>query len=403
LKAEPPLSVEEAQRRSIAVARPVGAERVMLRQARGRVLAEEVRARADAPPHDNSAMDGFALRASDGQAGASLAIAGEVAAGHVAPRPLGAGEAYRIMTGAPIPPGADAVIMVEHTETSGDRVKLGRAVSAGDHIRRAGEDVRAGDPILSPGITLGAAELGVLASQQRAQVRVSRRPVVALLSTGDELRDVDQPLQAGAIAESNSYSLAALVEQAGGVPRVMPLVRDDPALIRAAFEEARTADAIVTSGGVSVGEHDHVKSVLDALGAEWSFWRVNMKPGKPVAVARLGQVPCYGLPGNPVSSIVSFLLFVRPALRAMQGAAQPLDLPRAAALLDTPLRAKAERRSYLRARLRWDEAGALRVQPMPRQGSHVLTSMVGAGALVIVEPGTHDLPAGATVAVLLIA
>jgi molybdopterin molybdotransferase len=226
--------------------------------------------------------------------------------------------------------------------------------------------------------------------------------VVALLSTGDELRDVDQPLDAGAIAESNSYSLAALVEQAGGVPRVMPLVRDDPALIRAAIEDARSADAIVTSGGVSVGEHDHVKAVLDALSAEWSFWRVDMKPGKPVAVARLGDVPFFGLPGNPVSSMVSFLLFVRPALRAMQGCAEPFDLARATAKLDAPLKSKGERRSYLRARLRWDEEGVLRAAAMPRQGSHVITSMVGANGLIVVQPGSQELPAGSAVPVLIL-
>jgi molybdopterin molybdotransferase len=395
-----PLSVEEARSRAIAAMRPVGAERVALTEAYRRVLAEEVYARADSPPHDNSAMDGFALRAAE--APGPLVIAGEVAAGHVAPRPLASGEAFRIMTGAPIPDGADAVVMVEHTETEGDRVRIARPVSAGDHIRRAGEDVRTGQVILSPGVTLGGAELGVLASQQRAQVRVARRPIVAILSTGDELRDLDQPLGPGAIAETNSYSLGALVREAGGEPRRLPLVRDDKALLRAAIEDARAADAIVSTGGVSVGEHDHVKAVLDELGAEWSFWRVDMKPGKPVAVARLGDTPYYGLPGNPVSAMVSFLLFVRPSLRAAQGCTVPFDLPLLRATLDAPLKSKGDRRAYLRARVTVAGDGTLHTTPMPRQGSHVLTSMVGANALIVLDAGPHALDAGAQVSLHLI-
>jgi molybdopterin molybdotransferase len=394
------MSVEEARSRAIAAMRPLGAERVTLTEAYGRVLAEEVQARADIPPHDNSAMDGFALRAAE--APGPLLIAGEVAAGHVAPRALGAGEAFRIMTGAPIPDGADAVVMVEHSETEGDRVRMTRPVSAGDHIRRAGEDVRIGQVILSPGVTLAGAELGVLASQQRALVRVARRPIVAILSTGDELRDLDQPLGPGAIAETNSYSLGALVRQAGGEPRRLPLVRDDKALLRAAIEDARAADAIVSTGGVSVGEHDHVKAVLDELGAQWSFWRVDMKPGKPVAVARLGDTPYYGLPGNPVSAMVSFLLFVRPALRAAQGCPVPFDLPLMRATLDVPLKSKGDRRAYLRARATVAADGTLHTTPMPRQGSHVLTSMVGANALIVLDAGPHALDAGAQVSLHLI-
>ncbi len=401
---EAPLSVEEARARAMAAMRPLSHERVSLTEAHGRVLAEEVHARADIPPHDNSAMDGFALRAAD-VAGteASLAIIGEVAAGHVAERALAAGEAFRIMTGAPIPEGADAVVMVEHTEGDGARVRVTRPVQVGDHIRRAGEDVRAGQVILWPGVTLGPAELGVLASQQRAQLRVARRPIVAILSTGDELRDLDQPLGPGAIAETNSYALAALVREAGGEPRRLPLVRDDRKLLRAAIEQARSADAIVSTGGVSVGEHDHVKAVLDELGAQWSFWRVDMKPGKPLAVARLGDTPYYGLPGNPVSAMVSFLLFVRPSLRKAQGCAVPFDLPLVRATLSAPLKSKSDRRSYLRARVSAATDGTLQVAPMPRQGSHVLTSMIGANGLIVLDPGTHALEPGTPVSVHLLA
>jgi molybdopterin molybdotransferase len=395
-------TVEEAQARAIAAVRVIGAERVGIHEALGRVLREEIHASANVPPEDNSAMDGFALRAADASApGAELAIVGEVAAGHVAPRALAAGEAFRIMTGAPIPPGADAVIMVEHTETRGDRVRLARAVQAGDHVRRAGEDVRAGQRVLSPGTRLGPPEIGVLASLRRSEIAVSRRPAVAILATGDELRALDQPLAPGAIADSNSHTLAALVREAGGVPRVAPLVRDDPALLRAAIEEARSADLIVSSGGVSVGEHDYVKSVLAELGATLELWRVDMKPGKPVALARLGATPFYGLPGNPVSSVIGFLLFVRPAIRAAMKFEPPFDFSNARSKLAAPLKSKSDRRSYLRARASWSN-GELTVAPMARQGSHVLTSLLGANALIVLQPGSHDLPAGATVDVLLL-
>lgn len=396
------ISVEEAQSRAIALAPPRTLERVGLRDAFGRVLAEEVLARAPVPPHDNSAMDGFALRSADLAAGQmELQIAGEVAAGHVASRAVQPGEALRIMTGAPMPDGADAVVMVESTETTGDRVRISKPVKAGENVRRAGEDLRAGDRVLSPGVTLSAAELGVLASVQHASVLVARRPEVAILVTGDELRDLHQPLDPGAIADTNSYALDALVRLAGGRPRVLPIVRDDRAVLRAAIESARNADLIVSSGGVSVGEHDHVKPVLAELGAQLDFWRVDMKPGKPVAVARVGSTPYYGLPGNPVSTMVSFLLFVRPAIRAALGAEPPVDLAQARGELTRPLRSRGDRRNYLRARARFD-AGRLQVTPVEKQGSHILTSMVGANALVVLPPGPHDLAPGASVELLLI-
>jgi molybdopterin molybdotransferase len=406
---EPPLGVEEAQARAIALVRRVGAERVAVRAALGRVLAEDIVAPGDVPPEDNSAMDGFAVRAADP---GERAVVGEAAAGHPSSlgRAVGAGEAIRIMTGAPLPDGADAVVMVEHTELVGEtRVRLGRAMSPGENVRRRGEDIRAGAIVLHAGDVMGPAELGVLASARRAQVAVARRPVVAILSTGDELRDVDQPLGPGAIADTNSYALAALVEEAGGAPRLSAIVPDDPAQLRAAIIDACAADLIVSTGGVSVGEHDHVKSVLAELGAELTFWRVDMKPGKPVAVAQLSchtkydnrMTPYYGLPGNPVSAMVSFLLFVRPAIRAALGLARPFDLPRAAALLSRPLQVRGDRRSYLRAQVAYDGDGKLRATVMPQQGSHVLTSMVGANGFVVLEPGAHQLPEGAAVTVQL--
>ena len=395
------ISVEEAQRRALAPVRALGAERVPVAAALGRVLAEDVIAPYDVPPHDNSAMDGYAVRTADAVDGAALRVVGEVAAGQVATRALAAGEAYRIMTGAPIPPGADAVIMQEHCDRAGDVVTLRRSVKLRDHVRAAGEDVRAGETVLRRGVTLRAAELGTLASARRAQVAVTRRPIVAILSTGDELRDADQPLDAGAIADTNSYALAALTREAGGEPRVSPIVRDDKAALAAAIDDARRADLIVSTGGVSVGEHDHVKTVLAELGAELTAWRVDMKPGKPVALAVLDGTPYYGLPGNPVSSMVAFLLFVRPAIRAALGCAEPLDLPRATVRLETALTVRGERRQFLRARLRFVD-GRLVATPMARQGSGVLTSMLGANGLLVVDAGTHQFDAGADATALVI-
>lgn len=395
------ITVEEAQRRALQPVRPLGAERVSLPAALGRVLAEDVIAPADVPPHDNSAMDGYAVRSADAVAGAELRVVGEVAAGAVATRPLGAGEAYRIMTGAPLPPGADAVVMQEQTERRGDIVRLHNIARARDHVRDRGEDVRAGQRLLARGTTLRAAELGALASARRASVAVTRRPLVAVLATGDELRDLDQPLDAGAIADTNSYALAALVRECGGEPVVQPIVRDDRAALERAIDEARRADLIVSTGGVSVGEHDHVKEVLAAMGAELTAWRVDMKPGKPVALAVLDSTPYYGLPGNPVSAMVAFTLFVRPALRAALGCSAPLDLERARARLQTPLATRGERRQYLRARLAFVD-GVLTATPMARQGSGVLTSMLGANGLVVAGAGAQSLEAGALVDALII-
>ncbi|HEY2744237.1 MAG TPA: gephyrin-like molybdotransferase Glp [Polyangia bacterium] len=395
------ISVEEAQARALAPVRPLGAERVSAADALGRVLAENVVAPGDVPPHDNSAMDGYAVRTADAVDGAVLRVVGEVAAGHVVTRALAAGEAYRIMTGAPLPPGADAVIMQEHTDRAGDAVTLRRAVKLRDHVRDRGEDVRAGEVVLRAGVRLGAPELGTLASSRRARVAVTRRPIVAILSTGDELRDVDQPLDPGAIAETNSYALAAMVREHGGEPRVLPLVRDELDAVVAAIGEAQGADLIVSTGGVSVGEHDYVKAALASRGAELTAWRVDMKPGKPVALAVLDGTPYYGLPGNPVSAMVAFTLFVRPAIRAALGCATPIDLPRATVRLDAPLATRGDRRQFLRARVRFVD-GRLVATPMARQGSGVLTSMLGANALVVVDAGVHQFDAGADATALLI-
>jgi molybdopterin molybdotransferase len=291
--------------------------------------------------------------------------------------------------------------MVEETREQGGRVQLSAPVRVGQHVRARGEDIQPGDVLLEPGETLGAAAIGVLAAARRSAIHVARRPTVAILSTGDELRDLDQPLEPGAIAESNSRALAALVREAGGTPRLLPLCPDERARLAAAIDEARSADLIVSSGGVSVGDHDHVKAVLAELGAVPELWRVDMKPGKPLYLARLGAVPYYGLPGNPVSSLVSFLLFVRPAIRAALGCQRPLDHPRADAALRAPLTVRSDRPTYLRARLALED-GRLVAEPMPRQGSGVSTSMLRANGLVVLPAGEHALAAGARVSALVI-
>jgi molybdopterin molybdotransferase len=395
-------SVEEAQAIAVAAARSSGPERIAIDQALGRVLAETVMARVDLPPGDDSAMDGYAVRAADVTGPeAELRVVGESAAGHAYPAEVSAGQTVRIMTGALVPAGADAVVMVEDTTVSGDRVRVRGPAHRGQHIRPRGDHVRSGDLLLAPGTWLSPAAIGVLASQQRSSITVARRPEVAILATGDELRDLDQPLANGTIADSNSRAVAALVRQAGGIPWLQPLIPDEPGSVRAAMEAARSADLIVSIGGVSVGEHDHVKAVLGELGGKIALWRVAMKPGKPLVLAHLGATPFYGLPGNPVSSMVSFLLFVRPAIRAALGCTAAFDLPRAEAVLDSPLRARADRRAYLRARLRFD-ADVLKATPMSHQGSGALTAMLGANGLVVVEPGTAELSAGAKVGVLII-
>jgi molybdopterin molybdotransferase len=352
-------------------------------------------------------MDGWAVRAAD-TAGAPvvLRVVGEAAAGRVAARALGPGEAMRISTGAVVPDGADAVVMVERSapataEDGAAAVRIEVAARVGDHIRHPGEDVRAGAVVLARGRVLDAAALGLLAAVRRAVVTVARVPEVALVSTGDELREVDEELGPGAIAETNGVTIGALVEEAGGRVRLLPIARDDRGAIAAAFTEARSADLVVTTGGVSVGAHDHVKDVLQTLGATLSAWKVDMKPGKPVALARLGDTPIFGLPGNPVSAMVGFQLFVRPAIRAALGCERPFDLPLVAARLDAPLETRSDRRQYLRARVHVDDAGVLVATVGRRQGSHQLSAAVGANALVVLPAGQHTLATGAPVRALL--
>ena len=386
------LSVEEARDRILAQALVTDLEHVPLVEAAGRVpAAMVVAAELDVPPFANSAMDGFALRAAD--APGELRLVGEVAAGSSSLPTVLPGTTVRIMTGAPIPPGADAVVPLEMAEEVGaDRVRL-PATAVGAFVRAAGHDTRRGDRFELPAEPLAPPTIAVLASLGFGALEVRRRPVVAILSTGDELVAPGEQLGPGQIHDANSASLAAAVAEAGGKPRPLPVVPDQPRAIDAAVRQgAADADLLVASGGVSVGRHDHLRSAIERLG-ELAFWRIAVQPGKPLAFGSVEGRPVIGLPGNPVSALVTFELFVRPLLRAMLGLSGDgrLHLP---ARLDETLHKDRERRAYLRVVLRHDPGG-WRASPAGGQGSAQLRSLAAANALLVVPEGEPAGLAGA--------
>ncbi|MBN1136222.1 MAG: molybdopterin molybdotransferase MoeA [Anaerolineae bacterium] len=404
------ISVEEALAEILSHVRPLEPERVPILEALSRVLAEEIVSDIDIPPFDNSAMDGYAVRVAD-VAGAPvhLTVRGSVAAGYVTAARLEPGTAIRIMTGAPMPDGADAVVPFEDTSDA-DRSKEARlAVPATeievripakprDHVRPAGEDLRRGEQVMALGRVIRAQEIGVLASLGRATVLVHRRPRVAILATGDELLEVHEPLAPGKIRNSNEYTNTALVTRTGGVPIRLGIARDTAGELTAKIREglAQGADLFLTSGGVSVGDYDVVKDVLGAEG-RMQFWQVNMRPGKPLAFGLLpGGVPLIGLPGNPVSAMVSFEQFARPAILRMLGHAD-LTKPTIRAITDDPLTTSG-RRTYTRVIVTHRE-GRYHARTTGEQGSGILTSMARANGLAVVPEGVDYLPAGSEVTV----
>ncbi|MFT3665740.1 gephyrin-like molybdotransferase Glp [Piscinibacter sp.] len=396
----PLMTLDEALARLLAAVQPLGeVEEVSTFDARGRVLAEGVRAALDVPPQDNSAMDGYALRAADvPAAGTVLPVSQRIPAGQVG-RPLAPGSAARIFTGAQIPPGADAVVMQEQCTAQGDAVRIDVVPEPGQSIRRRGEDVTNGAEVLSRGTLLTPQALGMAASVGAASLVVARRPRVALFSTGDELAMPGEPLKPGAIYNSNRYALRALIEALGGECHDLGIVPDRLDATREALRRAAQAsDLIVTSGGVSVGEEDHLRPAVQAEG-RLDLWQIAIKPGKPLAFGEVrradgGSAWFIGLPGNPVSSFVTFLLAVRPVLRALQGAPAAMPVPlRLHADFDWPRPDK--RREFLRVRR--NAAGGLEL--FPNQGSGVLTSLVWGEGLVD-NPGGHAIARGDTVAFL---
>jgi molybdopterin molybdotransferase len=403
------LSVAEAAARIVADVRPLPPERVPLLDALGRVLAAPAVAPLTLPPWDNSAMDGYAVRAAD-IAGASadapveLPVRETVAAGEFPSGPIAPGEAVRIMTGAPLPDGVDTVVRVEDTDGGVRRVVIRDARDAGKNIRARGEDLREGSVVLARGQPIGPAQIGVLASIGAAAVEVHRRPRVAILGSGDELVDLDrfhEALAGRRIVSSNSYTLHAMVRAAGAEPVNLGVARDDPADLRERLERAAGCDLLVTSAGVSVGEFDYTRDVLAALGAEMKFWRVRMRPGAPVGFGALRGAPWVGLPGNPVSTMVTFELFVRPVVRRMLGHARIFRRP-VPVVLEERVTIGANLTHFLRAVVSAGADGTLTARLTGPQGSGILTSMATANALLVVPPERPRCEPGETANALLL-
>jgi molybdopterin molybdotransferase len=382
-EAEVLLPVEEARARALALASRLPTEWVRLEEALGRTLAEDMAARRTVPPWDNSAMDGYAVRSADltGSLPVRLAVRETVYAGQEPRLAVEPGTCTRIMTGAPLPAGADAVVMQERTRPveGGASVEVQEAVGPGQFVRSRGEDARAGERLLGAGTPLGIPELGLLVSQGVLLVPVPRRPRVAVLSTGDELCRADEQAE-GRVIDSNAPSLALAVARAGGLPTVLGIARDSPEQVLAHLQAARGFDVVLTSAGVSVGERDFVRAALEELGVTMDFWRVAIKPGKPLAVGRQGSTLYFGLPGNPTSSLVSFELFVRPTLRRLLGHTD-VEPPRVRGRLEGSLRKPPGLAHYLRVSTTWRE-GELWARPLPTQTSGALRSAASASHLL---------------------
>jgi len=396
------LPVGEALARVCAAASVLGAERVALAAALGRVAAADVVSARAVPAAANSAMDGFAVRHADlGTAPARLRVVATEPAGTVVDVALTAGTAVKLFTGSVIPPGADTVVRVEDTVEEDGAVVVRALPARGANVRAAGEDVRPGQPVLAAGTVLGPADLGVLASIGCATVLVHHRPRVTILSTGTELVEVDETPGPGQVVNSNAYTLAAAASEAGATAVVLPIVRDRAEDIRARLDDALRADVVLTSGGVSVGDLDLVKDVLAASGVESVFWKVAQKPGRPLAFGRLGTRLVFGLPGNPVSALVCFYLYVRPALRRLQGHRR-LHLPTIEATLANPTRKAHGLTEFVRVRLEESEGGLV-ATALPTQSSGVLSGL-GSGAGLLVGPADVDeLPAGRRYPVIVLA
>ena len=384
----------------------LGSERVDVLSALGRVLAENVVAQHDVPPHNNSAMDGYAVRAEDVQTAAldhpvELVVIEDLPAGRVSQQPVRTGQAIRIMTGAPVPDGANSIVRVEDTQPIGKKiVRIFAAVPPHYDVRLAGEDIRLGQTVLQRGTVLRAADIGVLASIGRSSVNVYQRAQVAILSTGDELVHLDEPLSPGKIYNSNSYSLAALVRETGAVPIQLGIARDTREELEAAFAAGVRADAMISSGGVSVGDYDLVKEILNQQGSQMQFWKVCMKPGKPQAFGTIQGTPTFGLPGNPVSSMVSYEMFVRPALLKMMGHTR-IYRRVVTATLQEDLRKRDERKHFVRVVLTESGQG-YQASTTGAQGSGILMSMSHANGLAVIDEERMEVLAGEPVPVMLL-
>ncbi len=393
------ISVEEASARILATFTPVGAETVALAEAAGRISAAPVIARTTQPPADVSAMDGFAVRAEEARGGAALRLIGSAPAGHPFAGSVGAGETVRIFTGSFIPAGADAVLLQEDADAEEGGVRVRETVRPGQHIRRMGQDFAHGDVVIAAGQRLSSRDIGLAAAADHPWLLVHRRPRVAVLATGDEIALPGEPIPPGGIVSSNAHALAAMVAALGGAPSVLPIAADDTEAIGRAADAARGFDLLLTTGGISVGAHDLVQEGLARRGLAVDFWKIAMRPGKPLMFGRLGEMPVLGLPGNPVAAFVCALLFARPALLRLAGlAAAPL--PTTTAETATALGANDRRFDFLRARLEEDAAGRLVATAFAVQDSAMQAVLARADALILRPPHAPAVAAGAAVEIV---
>jgi len=399
------ISVREALEIVLRDLPRLGSEEVSLRASHRRVLAAPIRAARAVPPFRNSAMDGYAVRATDvvtasPSSPVALSVLEVVGAGSVPTRPVEPGTATKIMTGSPLPNGADAVVRVEDTQELDGQVGICAHVAAGGNVREPGEDIQAGDTVLTPGRTLRPADVGLLASLGITNVRVARRPHVAILTTGNELVEPGEPLGPGQIVNSNAYTLAAAVEEGGAEPVMLGIVRDQPEKIQAAFADAFTADMVLSTGGVSVGTFDFVRRTLSELGYQERFWKVAQKPGKPVTFGLREGTPAFGLPGNPVSSLVCFYVYVLPALRTMMGT-ERVYLPSVEATVTADVSTAAGLTEFVRCIVTRD-GGHYQVRPTGSQSSGVLSSLSSGEGLLVAPPEEERIARGSRARVILL-
>lgn len=396
----------DAQKVVLDAAPVLGLEKISILDAMGRVLGEDIVAERANPPWDNSAMDGFAVRWEDikqehtVQKPITLLVIEDVPAGTMPSKAVGPGQAIRIMTGAPIPHGADTVLKVEDTEQTPDSIRVFKAEPKGSNIRPQGEDVKKGDCIIAKGTRIRPGEVGMLAILAKSFVFVHQQPRVAILSTGDELADLDERFSEEKIINSNSYGIAAAVQEAGGVPLLLGIARDTPAALKEKISQGLNADILVLSGGVSMGDYDFTKAVFHELGAEMNFWKLAIRPGQPLAFGKIQGRLAFGLPGNPVSSMVTFEQLVRPALLKMSGC-RSYERPVVHALFQERFSKRGDRRHFLRGILTQEE-GVFKVRTTGDQGSGILTSMVKANCLIDVPVEIERLNPGDEVTVQLL-
>ncbi len=396
------ISVAEARTRILDPLRPTSIETVALANAWGRVLAAPVTARLTQPPADVSAMDGYAVRAADATLAATLRVVGAAPAGHPYAGTVGAGEAVRLFTGSVVPAGADAILLQEDAVRTDDRVEVREACTPARHVRRAGQDFSFGDVLLQPARRLGARDIGLAAAANHPWLAVHRRPQIAILATGDEIAMPGEPIVPGGIVSSNSHAIASLVRAGGGDPVVLPVVPDDRNAIAAVVDSLGGIDMLVTTGGASVGEHDLVQAALAERGFELNFWKVAMRPGKPLIAGRVAGTPVLGLPGNPVSALICAALFLLPSLDVLGGL--PAAAPRTErAVLGAGVPQNDARADHLRATLAVVGSGLLVATPFSRQDSGMLSLLARADALILRAPHAPALAEGDEVEVIRLA